>query len=158
VLMFIGFTGSAFNKTKVDELKTGDSTQIGTYQLTVKDIGEGENENYIWQNAVVEVKRGTNVLGILKPEGRMYKASRQPTHEVAVRQRLNEDLYLNFAGMNGERIILQSYIFPLVSWIWIGTLTLVFGTLVALVPSKVKREYARTQVVGITRKHAPVEK
>jgi cytochrome c-type biogenesis protein CcmF len=158
VLMFIGFTGSAFNKTKVDELKTGDSTQIGTYQLTVKDIREGENDNYIWQNAVVEVKRGTDVLGILKPEGRMYKASRQPTHEVAVRQRLNEDLYLNFAGMNGERIILQSYIFPLVSWIWIGTLTLVFGTLVALVPSKVKREYARTQVVGITRKHAPVEK
>ena len=151
VLMFIGFTGSAFNKTKVDELKTGDSTQIGTYQLTVKDIRQGEN-------AVVEVKRGTDVLGILKPEGRMYKASRQPTHEVAVRQRLNEDLYLNFAGMNGERIILQSYIFPLVSWIWIGTLTLVFGTLVALVPSKVKREYARTQVVGITRKHAPVEK
>jgi cytochrome c-type biogenesis protein CcmF len=158
VLMFIGFTGSAFNKTKVDELKTGDSTQIGTYQLTVKDIRQGENDNYIWQNAVVEVKRGTDILGILKPEGRMYKASRQPTHEVAVRQRLNEDLYLNFAGINGERIILQSYIFPLVSWIWIGTLTLVFGTLVALVPSKVKREYARTQVVGITRKHAPVEK
>jgi hypothetical protein len=26
------------------------------------------------------------------------------------------------------------------------------------VPSKVKREYARTQVVGITRKHATVEK
>jgi len=35
---------------------------------------------------------------------------------------------------------------------------LIFGTLVALVPSKVKREYARTQVVGITRKHATVEK
>jgi len=79
-------------------------------------------------------------------------------HEVALRTRLNEDLYLNFAGMNGDRAVIQSYIFPLVSWIWIGALTLVFGTLVALVPSKVKREYARTQVVGITRKHATVEK
>ena len=69
---------------------------------------------------------------------------------MALRQRLNEDLYLNFAGMNGDRVVLQSYVFPLVDWIWIGALTLIFGTLVALVPSKVKREYARTQVVGIT--------
>jgi len=52
--------------------------------------------------------------------------------------------------MNGDRVVLQSYVFPLVDWIWIGALTLIFGTLVALVPSKVKREYARTQVVGIT--------
>ena len=63
--------------------------------------------------------------------------------------RLNEDLYLNFAGMNGDRAVIQSYVFPLVAWIWMGALTLIFGTLVALVPSKVKREYARTQVVGI---------
>ena len=158
VLMFIGFTGAAFNKNRVDELKPGDSVRLGSYQLTVKDTHEGENENYLWQNASVEVTRNGSNLGILTPESRVYKASRQPTHEVALRPRLNEDLYLNFAGINGGRVILQSYIFPLVSWIWIGALTLVFGTLIALVPSKIKREYARTQVVGITRKHATVEK
>ena len=158
VLMFIGFTGAAFNKNRVDELKPGDSVRLGSYQLTVKDTHEGENENYLWQNASVEVTRNGSNLGILTPESRVYKASRQPTHEVALRPRLNEDLYLNFAGMNGKHVILQSYVFPLVSWIWIGALTLIFGTLIALVPSKIKREYARTQVVGITRKHATVEK
>ena len=35
---------------------------------------------------------------------------------------------------------------------------LVGGTLICLVPSKVKMQYARTEVVGIARKHAPVEK
>lgn len=158
VLMFVGFTGAAFNKNRVDELKQGDQVQLGAYQLTVTGVHEGENDNYLWQNASVEVKRGSTVLGTLEPESRMYKASRQQTHEVAVRERLHEDLYLNFAGVNGDRAIIQSYVFPLVSWIWIGALTLIFGTLVALVPSKVKREYARTQVVGITRKHATVEK
>jgi len=158
VLMFVGFTGAAFNKNRVDEMKPGDSVRLGSYQLTVKDTHEGENENYLWQNASIEVIKNGSNLGILTPESRMYKASRQPTHEVALRSRLNEDLYLNFAGINGGRVILQSYIFPLVSWIWIGALTLIFGTLIALVPSKIKREYARTQVVGITRKHATVEK
>ncbi len=158
VLMFIGFTGAAFNKNRVDELKPGDSVTLGSYRLALKENHEGENANYLWQSASVDVFKNGKFLAVMTPESRVYKASRQPTHEVAVRPRLNEDLYLNFAGMNGERAILQSYVFPLVSWIWIGALTLIFGTLVALVPSKVKREYARTQVVGITRKHATVEK
>ena len=157
VLMFVGFTGAAFNQNRIDEMKPGDSVRLGAYQLTVKAINEGENENYLWQKASVAVNKNGKFLGVLEPESRVYKASRQPTHEVAVRPRLNEDLYLNFANMNGDRAVIQSYIFPLVSWIWIGALTLIFGTLVALVPSKVRREYARTQVVGITRKHATVE-
>ena len=149
VLMFIGFTGAAFNLRRSDELKVGDSIKIGSYQLTLKGTHEGENDNYLWQNASVEARKNGELLGILTPEERVFKASRQPTHEVALRQRLNEDLYLNFAGMNGDHVVLQSYVFPLVDWIWIGALTLIFGTLVALVPSKVRREYARTQVVGI---------
>ena len=39
-------------------------------------------------------------------------------------------------------------------WIWIGALVCIGGTLVCLVPSKVKMQYARTEVVGITKKHA----
>ena len=39
-----------------------------------------------------------------------------------MRPRLNEDLYLNFGGMSddGKRAVIQAYVFPLVSWIWIG--------------------------------------
>ena len=160
VLMFVGFTGAAFNKSRVDEMKIGDSVTLGSYRLTLKDTHEGENDNYMSQKASVEVSKNGEFLKIMEPESRLYKITggRQPTHEVAVRTRLNEDLYLNFAGMNGDRAVIQSYVFPLVTWIWIGALTLIFGTLIALVPSKVKREYARTQVVGFTRKHVPVEK
>jgi cytochrome c-type biogenesis protein CcmF len=160
VLMFIGFTGAAFNQSRVDEMKPGDSVTLGSYKLTLKDTHEGENDNMMWQRASVEVSKNGVFLQMMEPESRLYKISsgRQPTHEVDVRVRPNEDLYLNFAGMNGDRAVIQSYVFPLVSWIWLGALTLIFGTLVALVPSKVKREYARTQVVGFTRKHATVEK
>jgi cytochrome c-type biogenesis protein CcmF len=89
----------------------------------------------------------------------MYKASRQSTSEVGIRQRPNEDLYLNFGGMSddNQRAVIQAYVFPLVSWIWIGGLVLIGGTLVCLVPSKVRREYPRTSVVGQVEvaKHEP---
>jgi cytochrome c-type biogenesis protein CcmF len=160
VLMFIGFTGAAFNKSDVKEMNVGDTLNLSHYQLKALDLKEGENANYSWHRAIVQVSRGGDVIGTLEPEKRFYKASRQGTSEVGVRSRLNEDLYLNFGGMSDDnvRAVIQAYVFPLVSWIWLGGLVLIGGTLVCLVPSKVKLQYARTEVVGITRKYAEVPK
>jgi cytochrome c-type biogenesis protein CcmF len=160
VFMFVGFTGAAFNKNEVSEVVVGNHMRIGHYDLRVADLQQGETPNYDWHRAIMEVKKDGAVIGELHPEKRFYKASRQGTHEVAVRQRLNEDLYLNFAGMSddNQRAVIQAYVFPLVSWIWVGGLVLVGGTLICLIPSKVKMQYARTEVVGVTRKYAPVQK
>ncbi len=160
VLMFIGFTGAAFNKSDVKEMNVGDTLNLGHYQLKVTDLKEGDSGNYEWNRATVLVSKGGDAIGTLEPEKRFYKASRQGTSEVGVRPRLNEDLYLNFGGMSddGRRAVIQAYIFPLVSWIWIGGLVLIGGTLVCLAPSKVKMQYARTEIVGIARKHAEVPK
>jgi cytochrome c-type biogenesis protein CcmF len=151
VLMFIGFTGAAFNKDTTREVKLGDRFSLGAYEFHVKDVSDGDNPNYMWQHAIIGVyKHGTH-LGDLMPERRVYLASEQPTSEVAIRRRLNEDVYLNFAGMSQTdpgRAIIQAYLFPLVSWIWIGFWVLLFGTLVCLVPSKVRYAYPKTEVVG----------
>jgi len=121
---------------------------------------QGDNSNYASQKLLIEVFRGSQSLGTMEPERRLYKSSQQPTSEVSIRRRLNEDLYVNFAGLStdNQRAVVQAYIFPLVSWIWIGFWILAFGTVVCLVPSKVRLSYARTQVLGVTQKHAPVSK
>ncbi|HXB73764.1 MAG TPA: heme lyase CcmF/NrfE family subunit [Candidatus Acidoferrales bacterium] len=160
VLMFIGFTGHAFNQAEVKELNKGDTMKVGVYTLRMTDLLQGENENYAWHRANMEVTKNGQVLGTLEPEKRFYKASRQGTSEVGIRQRPNEDLYLNFGGMSDDnlRAVIQAYVFPLVSWIWIGGLVLIGGTFVCLVPSKVKMQYARTEVVGYATQHATVKK
>ena len=88
----------------------------------------------------------------------MYRASKSATSEVAIRRRLNEDLYVNFAGTSpdGQKVIIQAYVFPLVTWIWIGYWVVLLGTLVCLVPAKQKLLYPKTEVVGIG-KHVPAE-
>jgi cytochrome c-type biogenesis protein CcmF len=160
VLMFVGFTGHAFNQNEVKELNVGDTMRVGTFDLQMINLEQGDNPNYASHTATMQVSKNGELLGILKPEKRLYKASRQSTSEVGVRPRLNGDLYLNFGGMSDDnkRAVIQAYYFPLVSWIWIGGLVLIGGTFVCLVPSKVKMQYARTEVVGITKKHATVEK
>jgi cytochrome c-type biogenesis protein CcmF len=159
VLMFLGFTGSAFNKDSTVEVKVGDGIHLAGYDLKVKDLREGENENYTWHHAVVDVFRGGKLIDTLEPERRMYKASRQGTSEVSIRRRLHEDLYLNFAGMtdDNQRAVIQAYVFPLVSWIWVGFWVMLAGTLICLVPSKVRLDYARTELLEVAVKKSRVE-
>jgi cytochrome c-type biogenesis protein CcmF len=159
VLIFVGITGHAFNQSEVKELNKGDSMQVGAYSLKMVDLQQGENENYQWHRATMQVSKNGVALGTLEPEKRFYLASKQGTSEVGIRERLNEDLYLNFGGMSddNQRAVIQAYVFPLVSWIWIGGLVLIGGTLVCLVPSKIKMVFARTEVVGVVKKRATVE-
>jgi cytochrome c-type biogenesis protein CcmF len=160
VLMFIGFTGHAFNQAEVKELNKGDSMRVGVYTLKMIDLQQGGNENYDWHRATMAVSKNGEYLGTLEPEKRFYRASRQGTSEVGIRQRPNEDLYLNFGGMSDDqkRAVIQAYVFPLVSWIWIGGLVLIGGTFICLVPSKIKMQYARTEVVSYATQQATVKK
>ena len=160
VFMFIGFTGKAFDLDKTMQVAKGQKVQLGAYQLSIGDVESGRNENYSWDILNVGVSKGGSDLGTLRPERRLYFASRQPTSNVAIRRRLNEDLYLNFAGASndGEGTVLQSYVFPLVSWIWIGYWGVLIGTIICLIPSKSRLVWPRTEVVTVTGKHAQVEK
>ncbi|HOL70921.1 MAG TPA: heme lyase CcmF/NrfE family subunit [Bryobacteraceae bacterium] len=156
VLMYVGFSGAAFNTDTTQEVRIGDHIRLGSYELRVADVRQGDNPNYTWHTARIDVTKNGRSLGSLTPERRFYKASQQGTSEVAIRRRLNEDLYLNFAGMSddNQRAIIQAFVFPLVSWIWIGYWVLVAGTLICLVPSKVRPRQVRTQVAGVRREHA----
>ena len=70
---------------------------------------------------------------------------------VGIRRRLERrsvcELFRHLAGQHQSDF--PVYVFPLVSWIWIGYWVLLFGTIICLIPGKVRLQYARTEVVGI---------
>jgi cytochrome c-type biogenesis protein CcmF len=152
VLMFIGWSGHPFNQTAIGEVNKGDTMRVGAYTLKVADLTQGETPDYQWDTAILEVSKNGNSLGTLEPTRRFYKIAQQGTAEVALRTRLNEDLYINYAARVGDKATLQAYVFPLVTWIWVGVVVLIGGTFVCLIPSKVARSYSRTEVVGIAEK------
>jgi cytochrome c-type biogenesis protein CcmF len=159
VLMFVGFTGAAFNQDTKKELAPGESLQVGRYGLKLLEIKSEENPLYRSSTLMLQATKNGQDLGVLTPERRFYIASNQPTSEVSIRRRPNEDLYVNFAGFSddGNRAVVESYVFPLVDWIWMGYWAVLFGTLICLVPSKSRLVYPRTEVVEIAGKHAKVE-
>ena len=147
VLMFVGFAGAAFNIVHQQELAVGESMEAGPYEFKLQNVSEMDSPNYFRAVAAIDVSRRGEFLETLMPERRFYHASQQPTSRVDVRNRLREDVYVVYAGQSndGANPVIQVYINPLVNWIWIGALTLVLGTLVALVPSKRMRRVRRAR-------------
>lgn len=158
VFMFIGFTGKAFDQSGVFEVKLGDKFRLGSYELMVKELKDGDTGDYIWQHSKIAVWKHGEFLGELEPERRLYKASRQPASIVTIRRRLNEDLYLNFASTTEDgKAVVQAYVFPLVSWIWLGFVVVLVGTWICLIPAKIRMQYAKTEIVAVSEKEpAPV--
>jgi cytochrome c-type biogenesis protein CcmF len=138
VLVVIGLSGAAFNRDKEQELAKGDKLEIGRYTLVGEEYTDDDNANYSSQAALLEVYKDGKYLTRLNPEERFFKASGgQPVHIVANRSTLREDLYVIYEGRNPQtdHPIIKAFINPLVNWIWIGVLVVVFGTSMALVPN-----------------------
>jgi cytochrome c-type biogenesis protein CcmF len=159
VFMFIGFTGSAFNLHETHNVGLEQSVRFGRYDLKLLSVNNGDNGNYEFSHAVLDVFRNGKEIDQLEPEVRFYKSSQQQSSVVGIRRRLNEDLYVNYSGVlpDSSKAIFQMYVFPLVSWIWIGYWVLLFGTIICLIPGKVRLQYARTEVVGIATTPATVK-
>ncbi len=90
--------------------------------------------------AVVEVYDASGLVGVLKPSKRFYtkKATKaEPSTEVAILQRLKEDVYLILAGWEqDESASITVIINPLLMWVWIGTGVIVLGIIWCVLPRR----------------------
>jgi len=138
VLVVIGLAGAAFNRDVEQTIGKGDKVSIGRYTLVGEEYTDDDNANYRSSAALLEVYKDGKFLTRLNPEERFFKASGgQPVHIVANHSTLMEDLYVVYEGQDGDNghPIIKAIINPLVNWIWIGVLVIVFGTGMALVPN-----------------------
>jgi cytochrome c-type biogenesis protein CcmF len=145
VLLMIGFTGQAFTTEGWGEVKEGEKFAIGSYQFECLSIADVEDPNFVGMSATVAVFKNGKKVATLAPEKRHYAASDQTTSEVRIHHTLTEDVYVVFANMNEEtgKAVMQVWINPLVSWVWIGGFVIVLGTMVTLLPNRRERAIAR---------------
>jgi cytochrome c-type biogenesis protein CcmF len=151
VIMFVGFTGSAFNQHETVSIGLNQSLPFAGYDFKLINVNDGDTPNYQFSHASVEVSHHGKVLDTLETEVRSYKASQEQSSIIGIRRRIPEDIYINYAGLSQDntKAIFQLYVFPLVTLIWGSFYILLLGTVVCLIPGKVRLQYARTEVVGI---------
>jgi cytochrome c-type biogenesis protein CcmF len=88
---------------------------------------------------------------VLTPEVRFYAKHDTPTTETSISSTLVEDLYLAMRPAMGQNFInLLTVVFPLVTFLWAGSIVLLLGTLLCLTPRWVSRT-----VIRMTRRKVP---
>jgi cytochrome c-type biogenesis protein CcmF len=139
VISVVGLCGSAFNRNIESELGLHSKMSVGPYTLECTGFTQDSNLNYNSEYAVLDVTKGGNKQFQMTPEKRVYLASGQPQTMVAIHSTPEWDLYVVYEGTNPDsgQPIIKAFLNPLVGWIWIGLVVMVFGTFVALVPSLV---------------------
>ena len=157
-LVFIGILGAAFNIETEKEVGFGDKMTLGPYTLVCQSYTQDSNPNYDNEWAIINVFRGNRQITTLYPERRVYQASQQPQTIPRIYATIWEDylflvkdLYVVYEGKNLDtgRPIIKAHLNPMVPYIWLGLVIMIFGTAIALVPNA-----APVRVTAPARVHA----
>jgi cytochrome c-type biogenesis protein CcmF len=140
-VMTISITASMAHKMEREfSLSTGEREEFGRFSLELNEVGEHQGPNYTALTAKVFLRdlKTDKLLEELSPELRHYNQNRENTSEVALRMGLREDVYLVLAGLDdsGNRVTFKAFINPLQVWLWFGTLIVLAGTGVVLLPQR----------------------
>ena len=143
VMLFVGFTGSAFDTEKEMVLLPGESAQVGEYKLTYDVLAHSEDANKSVHAAALRLEKAGHFLATLLPARHFYKSMEQWTTEVAVHGSLSEDFYLIMVGWSADNSAkFQVYVNPLVNWVWAGGIAFVLGSLWSMWPTGRDRRMA----------------
>jgi cytochrome c-type biogenesis protein CcmF len=143
--MFLGFTGRSWGVDKEVSLKPGEAFQVDHYDMryTGPRMEVDQSKRMIFADlAVTDISTG-QVVGKADPAKFIYrKMPESPTTEVSMLHSIRDDLYVVVGQVSAETKVatFQVHVNPLVSWIWIGVLILIFGSVISMWPELAVQE------------------
>ena len=148
VAIFAGIAASsAFQVQKEVTLRPGEMASLGNYWLQYQDAGERSEPRFQTVFTNVSLRRNGMEIEHMLPERRLYRNPETPTTEVAIRSTLKEDVYILLGSVNEDgSATFRFFLNPLVSWIWIGGLVFVLGTVIIVLPEPQRRRTPAPQV------------
>jgi cytochrome c-type biogenesis protein CcmF len=146
VLVVAGLLGSTVYKVEqsaIVKVKPGETASLGGYTLTYKDMTESTGaQNSTRAEATFDVTKDGQSLGTLGPHTDVFPVSGAAVRAVIL-GRTFEDLFVvadePFDGTS-KTIALRMVVFPLIRWVWIGSILLCVGAVVSLWPKRQKQE------------------
>jgi cytochrome c-type biogenesis protein CcmF len=119
-------------------LARGESARVGDYQLTYLDTSVTRTPQKTRVAADVEIRRGDDRLGVLRPSLAIFPGATSAIGTPSVRSTPVEDLYLTLVSSPNDAgtITVGVFINPMVVWLWTGGGVMVAGTLLAAWPKR----------------------
>ncbi len=139
LLMSLGILGiELFQSETQGTIAQGETITIDRYVITYKSLAifnadDGRNV----ARAVLEVHRNGKLVGEMYPRRDYYYDSQQSMTIPGIRSSVEDDLYIllvDWKPVSSQSATFKVYHNPLVSWLWVGSIVFMLGTLVAAWP------------------------
>lgn len=132
-IMIVGITGSSAWRTElITTLVPGESAQGAGHTVTLTQITRGNGPNYNYERGVLEISKEGRAVTTLTTERRFFPIASQTTTEAGIHTTILSDLYgvIGEPGRTPETAnawTVRFFVNPLVPWIWLGAMVMVFG-------------------------------
>ena len=132
--MIIGVTySSVYQKEFNFNMKIGDEVAIEDQLLKFDEIKIANQENYQSLKAIFSLTNNNEIIGYIDPGKNYYPVSKMITTEAGIYHALFKDIYITLGSETDNQWFIKVYINPLVSFIWIGVLIMIFASIVAVI-------------------------
>ena len=129
-LAIAGMAGAGGWKVEsIQTMKPGETVNVGGYEYTFEGAHEGQGPNYTILFGKFTVRKDGEIFTVMEAEKRNYPVARMPTTEAAIHTTLMGDLYAVIGDAEGDEgaYVTRIYFNPLVVWMWIGCIVMMFG-------------------------------
>jgi cytochrome c-type biogenesis protein CcmF len=133
-VFIVGITlTSIYSEEKDVRMTPGEQFILGGYSFEFKGVQSVPGPNYQAQKGHLTVSKDNQLIATLYPEKRIYRVQRNAMTEAAIDAGLTRDLFIALGEPRGEggAWSLRIYVKPFIRWIWLGTIIMALGGLLA---------------------------
>ena len=132
-IMIIGITFSSIFQTKNNfTMQTGEIVNSGQYSLQLKNLKIEEKNNFQELLGIFLLHKKNEFLTTIKSSKRYYYVSKVITTEAGIYHDWFQDFYLVLGNEKNNKWSITIYHNPLVSFIWIGVMIMIFSGMVGI--------------------------
>ena len=132
-IMIIGITFSSIFQTKNNfTIQTGEIINSGQYSLQLKNLKIEEKNNFQELLGIFLLHKKNEFLTTIKSSKRYYYVSKVITTEAGIYHDWFQDFYLVLGNEKNNKWSITIYHNPLVSFIWIGVMIMIFSGMVGI--------------------------
>ena len=114
-------------------MSVGEKMTLGGHEFHLKAIGQVQGPNYVANRGIVIVSKNGSPVAELHPEKRVYKVQAMPMTEADIDPGLFRDIYVAMGEpLDGGAWAVRLYVKPFIRWIWLGTIFMALGGLLAI--------------------------
>ena len=145
-MLILGVTYvSIYDMEKDVSIRPGETYSLNDYSFRFEDIRELSGPNYTSYMAEFELYKNNTLIGTLSPEKRVYNIQTMPMTEASVNTGLMRDVYVSLGEPLGDNAwAVRLYYKPMVRWIWLGSIFMAIGGLLAVTDRRYRQKVRGT--------------